>query len=178
MRHHLAIPALAFALAACTPAPTPVVPAPAPTPAAVQPPPLSTDGQAALAVVQRLFDAMRGRDTATMRTLFDANMRLYGVRTRRDSTVVVQAISGSDFINAVGGGTGAPWIERIFNPEVRVSGPLATVWTEYDFHAGTQFSHCGVDAVQLLKVGAVWKIVAISDTQVRTGCPSRPAPSQ
>lgn len=159
-------------LGACSPAPAP---APAPTPAVQSPPPMSEDARTALATVQRLFDAMRTRDTAAIRQVLDPNARLYGLRTRRDSTAVVQVISGNDFIGAVARG-GPAWHERIFDPEVRVSGGLATVWGEYDFHAGTEFSHCGVDAVQLLRVGGTWKIVAITDTFVRTGCPSRPSP--
>jgi hypothetical protein len=47
------------------------------------------------------------------------------------------------------------------------------VWTEYDFHLGTNFSHCGIDAFQLLKTSAGWKIVALSDTAQREGCPKR-----
>ena len=48
---------------------------------------------------------------------------------------------------------------------------LATVWAEYDFHFGQTPSHCGVDAVQLLKTPAGWKIVSIADTYEPTGCP-------
>ena len=33
--------------------------------------------------------------------------------------------------------------ERMFDPEVRVSGDLAMVWTAYDFYVGDEFSHCG-----------------------------------
>ena len=166
---------IVLAATACSSTPAPVVTTPAPAaPAVTQPPPMSEDARAALATVQRLFDAMRTRDTAAMRMMFDANARLYGLRTRRDSTVVVQAITGKDFIGAVAASANGPaWNERMFDPEVRVSGPLATVWTEYDFHAGTTFSHCGVDAIQLLKVGETWKIVSITDTLVRAGCTAR-----
>jgi hypothetical protein len=47
------------------------------------------------------------------------------------------------------------------------------VWTEYDFHLGDKFSHCGVDAFHLLKTSAGWKVVALSDTARREGCPKR-----
>lgn len=168
-----------LAVGACSAAPPSVTSTPEPVQAAVaQPTPLSADANAVVATVQRLFDAMKARDTASMRQIFDPNARLYGLRTRRDSTVVVQAITGNDFINAVASSaTGPAWNERMFDPEVRVSGTLATLWAWYDFHAGPTFSHCGVDAIQLLKVGNVWRIVAITDTFVRTGCPTRPPPS-
>jgi len=78
----------------------------------------------------------------------------------------------SGFIEALGRANEA-WNERMFAPEVRIDGTLATVWTEYDFHLGSQFSHCGVDAFQLLKTSAGWKIVALSDTARREGCEKR-----
>ena len=84
----------------------------------------------------------------------------------------VQVLPVSGFIEALGGAT-ETWNERMYSPEVRIDGPLATVWTEYDFHLGTQFSHCGVDAFQLLKTSAGWKVVALSDTARREGCPKR-----
>lgn len=169
----------AASAAACAPAPAPVSTIPAPAPAATQPDATSRDGRSAIATVQRLFDAMRTRDTAAMRQIFDPNARLYGLRTRRDSSMVVQVVSGSDFIGAVAASSSGPvWNERMFNAEARVSGALATVWAEYDFHAGTEFSHCGVDAVQLARIGENWRIVSIADTFVRTGCPSRPAPAR
>lgn len=138
----------------------------------------SSDERDAVAMVQRLFDAMRTRDTATMRTLFVREARLFGMRTRQTGDVVLQSITADEFVSFVARDTRAPWTERAFNPEVRVRGTLATVWAEYDFHFGTQFSHCGVDAVQLLKTpNRGWQIVSIADTFERQGCPSRPAPS-
>ena len=80
-------------------------------------------------------------------------------------------------LGRVGRDARARWTERAWAPEVRVSGTLATVWAEYDFHFGTQFSHCGVDAVQLLKLPERgWTIVSIADTYVAAGCPLREPP--
>ena len=138
----------------------------------------STDERDAVATVQKLFDAMRTRDTAAMRSVFVPNARLFGMRTRQNGEVVLQSLTADEFASFVARDTRAPWIERAFNPEVRVRGTLATVWAEYDFHFGAQPSHCGVDAVQLLKTPERgWQIASIADTFERQGCPTRPAPS-
>ncbi len=138
----------------------------------------SADERDAVVTVQKLFDAMRTRDTAAMRALFVPNARLFGMRTRQNGEVVLQSLTADEFASFVARDTRASWIERAFNPEVRVRATLATVWAEYDFHFGTQPSHCGVDAVQLLKTPERgWQIVSIADTFERQGCPSRPAPS-
>lgn len=126
---------------------------------------------AVLAVVQRLWDGMRTRDTALVRSVFDSTALLTRVVTR-DGVSRVQVLPISGFIEALGRST-ETWNERMFAPEVRIDGSLATVWTEYDFHLGTQFSHCGVDAFQLLKTSAGWKVVALSDTARREGCAKR-----
>lgn len=124
--------------------------------------------EAVLAVVQRLWDGMRMRDTALVRSVFDSSAALTRVATRNgEARVQVTPVAG--FVEALGRASEA-WNERMFAPEVRIDGSLATVWTEYDFHLGSQFSHCGVDAFQLLKTSAGWKIVALSDTARREGC--------
>jgi hypothetical protein len=139
---------------------------------------LAAEEREVLATVQRLFDSMRTRDTATMRSLFVPNARLFGMRTRPTGEVVLQSLTAEEFAAFVARDTRAPWIERPWKPEVRVRGTLATVWAEYDFHFGAQFSHCGVDAVQLLKMPERgWQIVSIADTFEREGCPTRPPPT-
>jgi hypothetical protein len=75
-----------------------------------------------------------------------------------------------DFLANVARGTGEGANERIYAPEVRIDGNLATVWTFYTLHVGERFSHCGIDAFQLLKLPAGWKIVAVADTRRTTGC--------
>jgi hypothetical protein len=127
--------------------------------------------EAVLAVVQRLWDGMRTRDTALVRSVFDSSATLTRIATHNgEARVQVTPVSG--FLAALGRAN-QEWNERMFAPDVRIDGPLAIVWTEYDFHLGTQFSHCGVDAFQLLKTGAGWKIVALSDTARREGCAKR-----
>jgi hypothetical protein len=62
------------------------------------------------------------------------------------------------------------WNERIFDPEVRIDGDVAQVWAYYTFHRNKTFSHCGVDAFMLLKVGSEWKITQLADSRRTTGC--------
>lgn len=137
---------------------------------------LGPEEQAVLATVQRLFDAMRAKDTAAFRDIFEPNARLVGVRTRQNGDQVVQVLPWDRFGAFMASDTRGPWIERAWSPEVRVRGTLATVWAEYDFHFGQTPSHCGVDAVQLLETPSGWKIVSIADTYEATGCPKRAPP--
>lgn len=120
-----------------------------------------------VAVVERLFDGMRTRDTTVMRSTFDASARLYGLA--RDGTIRVTPIDA--FLASVAGGdTSVVLDEKIFAPEVRIDGDLATVWTFYTLHVGERFSHCGVDAFILYRGNEGWKIVSLGDTRRTEGC--------
>ena len=59
-------------------------------------------------------------------------------------------------------------------PSVRVRGPIATVWGEYEFRIDGAFSHCGVDAVDLVKLDDGWKIANWMWTVERENCPTAP----
>lgn len=62
--------------------------------------------------------------------------------------------------------------ERIWNPQVRLHGAIATVWAEYDYWSDGKFSHCGVNAFTLLKTAEGWKISGGSFTLERKCRPS------
>jgi len=137
--------------------------------------PLAAQDDAAevLAVVERLFDGMRQRDTALLATLFDPEARLVGTGMR-EGQPVARALPISQFIAAVGNGQGEEWIERIYHPTIQVSDNLAAVWAWYTFHLGDQLSHCGVDAFLLARGANGWRIVSVADTRRTEGCDEIP----
>jgi hypothetical protein len=125
-----------------------------------------------LAVVTQLFDGMRTQDADLLRSLFhpDALMTSTGMR---DGSYQVTMEPPDGWIESVSSYTGGEIDERIYDPEVEVSGPLASVWTEYDLYLNGEFRHCGVDAFHLALTDDGWKIVHIADTRVPEGCPAR-----
>lgn len=130
---------------------------------------MTDDQRAALAVVERMFNAMRAKDTAALRSTFHATARLQSAGPNQAGEPMVSETPIDRFIQIVGG-TAAYLDEQIWDAEVRVDGALATVWTKYAFYADRQFSHCGVDAFQLGRVADGWKIFQVADTRRREGC--------
>ena len=124
-----------------------------------------------LDVVQRVFDAMRAADTAAVRALFHSEARLVAV-DRRGPAPQIRVVPASAFAEALDSADQV-WDERFWAPEVRVEGPLATVWTHYDFHLHSRFSHCGVNAFHLARTGEGWKILQVAYTRRAEDC-SRP----
>jgi hypothetical protein len=126
--------------------------------------------KAVLATVERLFDGMRKGDSAVVRSTFHPDAFL-ATAVARDGRPAVRIDTLDAFIRAVGTPHEDVWDERLGKTEVRLDGTLATVWTEYVFYAGPKFSHCGVDAFQLARTEEGWRIIALTDTRRREGCP-------
>lgn len=129
----------------------------------------SAEEKEVLATVTRLFDGMRARDTAMIRSAFAPGAELVSVGMREGKPGVAPT-SADEFIRIVGSATGPQWDERIHHTEVRIDGTLASVWTGYDFYLGDKFSHCGVDAFHLARFPEGWRIISLADTRRREGC--------
>ena len=61
------------------------------------------------------------------------------------------------------------------DPTVLVHGPIALVWGEYEYWVDGNFSHCGIDAINLVKLEGKWKIANWSWTREKDGCPTDPS---
>ena len=133
----------------------------------------AADRSAVLAVVRQLFDGMRSGDSAAVRATFHPGALLASAAVRK-GTAVFEVDTVDAFVRAVGSKHDVMWDERIRGTRVEIDGPLASVWAEYSFYAGPKFSHCGIDAFQLARDGDAWRIVALTDTRRRDGCPDQP----
>ena len=129
----------------------------------------NADSIAVLTVVNGVFKAMHDRDTILLKSVFDTSARLVGVSRR--GTPAMSLTTPARFGAAiVGAKPGDVWNEKMINPEVRIDGNIAQVWGYYTFHLNDTFSHCGIDAFMLVKVGDAWKITQLADTQRKDGC--------
>jgi hypothetical protein len=125
-------------------------------------------------VVQRLLDAISDRDSASFRALVMPQLQNLVVFPEDDSVRLAwRETEGS--IRSLGS-PGPKYLERMWEPTVLVSGPIAAVWTPYDFYRDGEFSHCGIDAFHLVKTGEGWRVAAIMYTVVRPQerCPESP----
>ena len=137
----------------------------APTPTAE--PEMDATAEEIVNVVNDLFQAMEARDSVRIKMALhpDAlftSVNLTGVAptTRRTE--------GSAFASSLGQ-PGVPYIERMYDPVVEHHGDFAHLWAFYDFSLGDSLSHCGHDAIQLVRDGGQWRILGI--TYTRTACP-------
>ncbi|MEO5509753.1 MAG: hypothetical protein ABIV28_00480 [Longimicrobiales bacterium] len=119
--------------------------------------------------IDQLFAGMKARDTTMIIDAFVSTGRLIDIRDRNGATTV-SGLAPADFARSLLRAPVGDLVERIWDVEVKADGNVANAWAKYDFHIGERFSHCGVDAFQLARTHAGWKIVQIMDTRQMTGC--------
>ena len=119
-----------------------------------------------LAAVEKFFAGFNAKDTVVMKSMLYPGGTLLTTGTNREGQPIVMKESMDGFLKII---AGAPVTleEKLFEPEVRVDDNLATVWTRYELWADGKFSHCGVDAFQLVRTVDGWKIAVIADTRRR-----------
>ena len=120
-------------------------------------------------VVMDLFDAMRAGDSTRAGNVFHEDARLHSSFSREGVPMVDGGDSADGFVSAVGMPHDEVWDERVGEIRVRVDDGLATAWMDYRFFLGERFSHCGVNAIQLVLTEDGWKMLNIVDTR-RRGC--------
>jgi len=71
---------------------------------------------------------------------------------------------------------GHEYVERwTGEPTVLIRGPIAALWGEYEFWIDGEFSHCGVDSIDLVKIEGEWKIANFMWTVEMENCPTAPS---
>lgn len=123
------------------------------------------DHDAVVGTLQLLFDALETGDAELLRSIMDPTVVMHSSETRDGATTFSSATV--DGLAARITGSEVPLIERMWDPIVSVNGPLATIWTPYDFYVGEDFSHCGVDSANMMRTDTGWRIVALSWTRLQ-----------
>jgi hypothetical protein len=132
---------------------------------------VSVDEAAIAAVVDQLFDGMRAGDSAMVRSVFHPEIRMVtSFRNREGQPQVAVEESLDGFVQAVGTPHEEVWDEKIWGLVILTDGDFGMAWMNYGFFMGEQFSHCGVDLMELVRTGEGWKIIALADTRRREGC--------
>lgn len=122
------------------------------------------------ATVNHFFEGMKTGDTALIRSTLTEGVIFQSISRSKEGVISVKSENVSDFIAFVAKEEKGNADERITFKTVEIDGALASVWTPYSFYYKGQFSHCGANSFQLVKIGVDWKIQYIIDTRRRQGC--------
>ena len=131
---------------------------------------ISKDSLAIHQVLSTMFDGMREGDSAKVSSVFRNDVRMYSSFKKSNGEPVLREGKLIDFLNAVGTPHEEVWDEKIFNVKIQIDAPIAQVWTDYSFYLDQKFSHCGVDAIQMIKENGNWQIISLIDTRRKEDC--------
>ena len=122
-----------------------------------------------IATAQKLFDAMLAHDADAARAIILPEGRLAGANDEGKVTSMTLEAFAARLPTIKG-----KMLERMWNPKVQISGRIAHLWADYDFHLDGKFNHCGIDSFSFVKAADGWKIVSVEDTRETTGCQPSP----
>ena len=130
----------------------------------------SSDADEVKAVIERLFDAMRASDAESLKQCFHESAKMMTALVDEQGNTRLAESSVIGFASAISGAEVGTLDERITGWDIKVDGPMAMAWTNYEFYRGDTFSHCGVNNFTLFKDKGSWKIIQIIDTRNREAC--------
>ena len=127
------------------------------------------DSKDALAVVNKLWEAMTAHKPADIVALHTPEAQLVAIRKNREGKTITQTIKAEDFSKNFAEKR-AELLEDMYAPKVEVTGDFAQVWGRYVFFVNGKISHCGVNSFHLIKTEAGWRIAGAASTMEPQGC--------
>jgi hypothetical protein len=136
------------------------------------------DREAILALMDKAFAAVRSNIADDWRAIQLAEGTTLSFRPGpKDGTerLEMRISSNEEFIADLRP-DGHEYTERwTGEPTILIRGPIAVIWGEYEFWINGKFSHCGVDAADLVKINGEWKVANFMWTVEKEGCPTAPS---
>lgn len=133
-----------------------------------------SEKDAALATVQMLLDGWRESDAAKLETALHPDFREVTLHLQ-DGKWNFNAVTRETLVKTMARVPKGSWDDRLIDPQVHVSGPIAVVWSPYKFTVrfvenGVAQApvHCGIETFQLYLIDGAWKIVSFADTHSDT----------
>lgn len=121
-------------------------------------------------VIKSLFDGMRAKNADQVAAAFSPEAMMQTVIFKPEGSEV-GSNAVADFVKRIASTPAETNLdERILDYQIKVDGTMASAWTPYRFYVNGNFSHCGVNSFQLVKMSEGWKIVYIIDTRRKEPC--------
>jgi hypothetical protein len=116
-------------------------------------------------VVKTFFEGFHNKDSLLIASVIDRSFDLNSTSFKEDNGVL-RNINRDNFIRTVITRPNSPvWEEKLLSFNIKIDGPLANVWVDYEFWLDDKLSHCGVNSIHLVKKKSGWKIFNITDSR-------------
>ena len=102
-------------------------------------------------VVETFFKGFHEKDSTVINSVLNNSFNLNSI-SYKENNAVLKSYIGDTFISAVISRNDNPvWTEKLMSFEIKIDGPLANAWVEYEFWLDGKLSHCGVNSIHLIK---------------------------
>ncbi len=129
-----------------------------------------TPEEAVKNTVNSFFTAFHARDAAGMRKWIHKDALLRRTAPNENG---IQALRDQDFEDLISGIVSMPdatvFEEKLLSYTIQIDGPLAHVWTPYEFYLDHTLHHAGANSIQLFQQEGFWKIIYLVDSRTSEG---------
>ncbi|WP_027076033.1 hypothetical protein [Maribacter antarcticus] len=120
--------------------------------------------------VDSFFKAFHARDGKGMNMLIHADARLQRTAPNAEG---IQSLRAQNFQDLIAGIVSMPdstvFEEKLLSYAIQIDGPLAHVWTPYEFWLDAELHHSGANSIQLFLDEGNWKIIYLVDSRTSEG---------
>ena len=130
-----------------------------------------TEKENVKATIVKFFEAFHKQDTTMLKAMAKGDIIMQSISVDKEGKTVLQESDYSQFLKNIASiPKDRTFEEKLLDFNIQVDGNMANAWTPYEFWYNGNFSHCGVNSFQLIKVNDEWKIIYLVDTRRREGC--------
>lgn len=127
---------------------------------------ITSEEESAKKLVVEFFEAFHSQDTVKLRSFAHQDVVLQSIAVSEENEARLTTYSYSDLLKRIASfPETTKFKEVIHDYEISIHGKLANVSTPFSFFLNGEFSHCGVNSFQLMKVQEEWKIIYLVDTR-------------
>ncbi len=122
------------------------------------------------AVINKMFVGMKESDTMMVRSCFTESAILQTFGKNKEGKTIITTETVSDFAKIIATIPKGAADEQVVFKDIKIDGPMASVWTPFKLYFNGKFYSCGVNSFQLVRLNNEWKIQYILDTRRKTNC--------
>ena len=116
--------------------------------------------------VDTFFEGLHTTDTLKIQSVCDRDIKLQSVRLNTDGSARLVTDEPEKFYKSIASIPKEMKVEeKLLDYKIQIDGPMAHVWTPYEFYINGRLSHKGVNSFQLYNDNGIWKIVYVIDTR-------------
>ena len=121
--------------------------------------------------IDTFFHGLHTGDTVLIKQVIHPEITMQTTFFNNEGFPVLRTSSSDRFLKSIGSKKPEDiWFEKLLDYKIHIDDNLASVWTPYEFYLNENFSHCGVNSFQLVKLNDGWVITYLIDTRRREAC--------